>query len=82
MTLYGQRQDQLPRSWIKENAKLPYLYKQIIVQVDADELTPIAKRELFASTRERATETSPLPSPAASRAPGSVGSDDAGKRTA
>jgi hypothetical protein len=57
MTLYGQRQDQLPRSWIKENAKLPFLYKQIIVQIDADQLTPIAKRELFASTRERATES-------------------------
>ena len=57
MTLYGQRQDQLPRSWIKENAKLPFLYKQIIVQIDADELTPIAKRELFASTRERATQS-------------------------
>lgn len=57
MTLYGQRQDQLPRSWIKENAKLPFIYKQVIVQIDADNLTPIAKRELFASTRERATES-------------------------
>lgn len=57
MTLYGQRQDQLSRSWIKENAKLPFLYKQVIVQIDADDLTPIAKRELFASTRERATES-------------------------
>lgn len=57
MTLYGQRQDQLPRFWIKENARLPFLYKQIIVQIDADDLTPIAKRELFASTRERATES-------------------------
>jgi hypothetical protein len=57
MTLYGQRQDQLPRSWIKEHAKLPFLYKQIIVQIDADDLTPIAKRELFSSTRERATES-------------------------
>jgi hypothetical protein len=57
MTLFGQRQDQLSRSWIKDQAKLPYLFKNIIVQIDADGLTPIAKRELFASTRERATES-------------------------
>lgn len=57
MTLFGQRQDHLPRSWIKDQAKLPYLFKNIIVQIDADGLTPIAKRELFASTRERATES-------------------------
>ena len=57
MTLFGQRQDQLPRTWIKDNAKLPYLFKNMIVQIDADGLTPIAKRELFASTRERATDS-------------------------
>lgn len=57
MTLFGQRQDAEPRSWIKDQAKLPFLYKNIIVQIDADELTPIAKRELFASTRERATSS-------------------------
>jgi len=57
MTLFGQRQDHRSRSWIKENARLPFLYKQIIVQIDCDELTPIAKRELFASTRERATDS-------------------------
>jgi hypothetical protein len=57
MTLFGQRQDQLPRTWLKDHAKLPYLFKNMIVQIDADGLTPIAKRELFASTRERATES-------------------------
>ena len=57
MTLFGQRQDQLPRTWIKDNAKLPYLFKSMIVQINADGLMPIAKRELFASTRERATDS-------------------------
>jgi hypothetical protein len=57
MTLFGQRQDTESRAWIKDNAKLPFLYKNMVVQIDADGLTPIAKRELFASTRERATKS-------------------------
>lgn len=57
MTLFGQRQDAEPRIWIKDQARLPFLYKNIIIQIDADHLTPIAKRELFASTRERATSS-------------------------
>jgi len=57
ITLYGQRQDTEARVWIKDNARLPFLYKNVIVQLDADHLTPIAKRELFASTRERATKS-------------------------
>jgi hypothetical protein len=56
-TLFGQRQDAEHRAWIKENAKLPFLYKNVIVQLDADQLTPVAKRELFASTRERGTKS-------------------------
>lgn len=57
ITLFGQRQDAEPRSWIKDQAKLPFLYKNIIVQIDADQLTPIAKREVFAATREKATKS-------------------------
>jgi hypothetical protein len=57
MTLFGQRQDATPRSWIKDQALLPFLYKNIIVQIDADRLSGMAKRELFVSTRERATES-------------------------
>lgn len=56
-TLHGQRQDAEPRIWIKDNARLPFLYKNVIVQIDADHLTAVAKRELFASTRERATKS-------------------------
>jgi hypothetical protein len=57
MTLFGQRQDVEPRVWIKDNAMLPFLYKNMVVQISADSLTPIAKREVFASTRERATKS-------------------------
>lgn len=57
MTLFGQRQDAESRMWIRNNAKLPYLYKNMVVQINANGLTPIAKRELFASTRERATKS-------------------------
>lgn len=60
MTLFGQRQDTLPRSWIKDNAKLPFLYKGMVVQVSADALTPVARSEVFASTRERATKSDTL----------------------
>lgn len=55
ITLSGQRQDTERRSWIKEKVKLPFLMKNLIVQIEADGLTPQGKRELFSSTRERAT---------------------------
>jgi len=57
MTLFGQRQDTEARVWIKDKAMLPFLYKNTVVQVDADGMTPVAKREVFASTRERATKS-------------------------
>jgi len=53
-TLYGQRQDNMSRSWLKENTRLPYLSRNLIVQVEADGLSARAKRALFASTRETA----------------------------
>lgn len=56
MTLYGQRQDAERRSWLKTQVSLPYLQRNLIVQIDVDELSPGAKRELFASTRERGVE--------------------------
>jgi hypothetical protein len=57
MTLFGQRQDTESRIWIKENAMLPFLFKNMVVQVEADGLKPIAKGRIFASTRERATKS-------------------------
>jgi hypothetical protein len=57
VTLFGQRQDTEERRWIKDNAMLPFLHKNMIVQVSADDLTPVAKGELFTSTRERGTKS-------------------------
>ncbi len=57
LTLFGQRQDQESRTWIKENSGLSFIHKNMIVQIEADGLTPKAKSELFASTRERARKT-------------------------
>lgn len=57
LTLHGQRQDAERRTWIKDRAKLPFLYKGIVVHINANGLRPLARRELFASTRERATDS-------------------------
>lgn len=57
LTLNGQRQDFEARSWINNHAKLPFIYRNIIVQIDADGLSRQAKKELFASTRERAKQS-------------------------
>jgi hypothetical protein len=57
LTLHGQRQDAERRTWIKDRARLPFLYKGLVVNINANELLPLARRELFASTRERATES-------------------------
>ena len=57
MTLSGQRQDAESRTWLKSAIQLPFLSKLLIVQIDVDGLTPLAKRELFASTRERAVDS-------------------------
>ena len=56
MTLYGQRQDSERRAWLKNRVQLPYLNRNLIVQIDVDELSPPAKRDLFSSTRERGVE--------------------------
>lgn len=57
MTLSGQRQDAESRSWLRNRTELPFLVRNLIVQIDVDSLSPIAKRELFASTRERAVDS-------------------------
>jgi hypothetical protein len=56
MTLYGQRQDAERRAWLKTQVQLPYLTRNLIVQIDVDDLSPPAKRNLFSSTRERGVE--------------------------
>jgi hypothetical protein len=57
LTLHGQRQDAQRRTWIKDKAKMPFLFKNMVVHINANGLKPKGRRELFASTRERATES-------------------------
>jgi hypothetical protein len=57
ITLNGQRQDTEPRQWINSKARLPFVYKQLVVQIDADNLTSQAKKQLFSSVRERARQS-------------------------
>lgn len=57
MTLSGQRQDTESRNWLRHKTELPFLVRNLIVQIDVDGLSALAKRELFASTRERAIDS-------------------------
>jgi len=57
LTLFGQRQDQESRTWIKENSGLSFIHKNMVIQIEADGLTQLAKSQLFSSTRERARKT-------------------------
>jgi hypothetical protein len=56
LTLHGQRHEAERRAWLKEKLGLPFLSKNLIVQVDIDGITPPGRRELFSSTRERMVE--------------------------
>jgi hypothetical protein len=56
VTLNGQRHGAERRAWLKDKLSLPYLSRHLIVQIDIDELSPPAKRELFSSTREHMVE--------------------------
>jgi len=53
VTLNGQRHEVERRAWLKARLGLPYLAKNLIVQIDIDELSPPARRQLFSSSRER-----------------------------
>jgi hypothetical protein len=53
VTLNGQRHGAERRGWLKDNLGLPYLAKNLIVQVDIDDLSPPARRQLFSSSREQ-----------------------------
>jgi hypothetical protein len=56
VTLAGQRQDARRSQTIKTKARLPYLTRNLIVQIKVDSLSAAAKRELFSSTRERTVQ--------------------------
>ena len=52
LTLNGQNHAELPQLLIRRSAELPYLTQRLICHISCDHLTPVAKRALFASTRE------------------------------
>ncbi|WP_346868169.1 MULTISPECIES: hypothetical protein [unclassified Clostridium] len=52
ITHNGQKQGELSNSIIKDNLRLPYLDKYIVVHIDCDNIDNESKRRLFSSTRE------------------------------
>jgi hypothetical protein len=56
----GQRQIIKSRHWLKKKTGLNFLWKRLVVHVDASDLTNIAKRGIFSSTREGGVESKPL----------------------
>ena len=53
VTLHGQRQAAHPRIWLKDTTKLPFLYRNMIVNINTNGLNGSGRREFYASTRER-----------------------------
>jgi len=60
ITFNGQKQGELPNTIIKDDLKLPYLERYIVVQVDCDNLDHESRRQLFPTTRESLRDTSLL----------------------
>ena len=60
ITFNGQKQGQLNNTIIKNDIKLPFLEKYIVVQIECDNLDNESKRHLFSSTRESLRDTSIL----------------------
>jgi hypothetical protein len=56
LSINGQNQSELSVLLIRKDAELPYLKTRLICHVDCDGLSSLAKRALFASTREQAKE--------------------------
>lgn len=57
VTFNGQKQGEYPNTIIKNDLKLPFLDRYLIVQVDCDRLDSDARRQLFPTTRESIRET-------------------------
>lgn len=51
-TLNGQTHAEFSGAIIRSDAELPFLRNRLVVHVDCNNLTPLAKRNLFSSTRE------------------------------
>lgn len=58
ITFNGQKQGYLSNSIIKQDLKLPFLEKYLVVQIECDQLDNESKRQLFSSTRENTRDTS------------------------
>lgn len=58
VTYNGQKQGDLPNTIIKNDLKMPYLDRYLIVQIDCDRLDSESRRQLFPSTRESLRDTS------------------------
>jgi hypothetical protein len=52
ITYLGQTHGLLPRRILHEDCKLSYLYKDLAIQIDCDNITDEGRRILFTSTRE------------------------------
>lgn len=58
ITFNGQKQGHLLNSIIKQELKLPFLEKYLVLQIECDHLDNESKRQLFSSTRENTRDTS------------------------
>lgn len=52
LTINGQNHAELSQILIRRNAELPYLTQRLICHINCDNMSAVAKRALFASTRE------------------------------
>jgi len=57
VTYNGQKQGDFPNTVIKDELKLPYLDRYLIVHVDCDKLDAESRRQLFPTTRESVRDT-------------------------
>ncbi len=57
VTYNGQKQGDFPNTVIKDELKLPYLDRYIVVHVDCDKLDAESRRQLFPTTREALRDT-------------------------
>jgi len=60
ITFNGQKQGYLPNYLVKNDLKLPFLEKYLVVQIECDLLDNESKRHLFSTTRESLRDTSIL----------------------
>jgi hypothetical protein len=57
VTYNGQKQGDFPNTIIKDDLKLPYLDRYLVVHVDCDRLDAESRRQLFPTTREALRDT-------------------------